>query len=190
MIDYILLRIAKTSILSRFDNVYIIDKDRLLFEYPFLKEKGAVFVTLDYAQKLRGCIGTIIPYQTLLDDVINNALGAAFSDPRFSPLNTSEFDTLTLEVSVLTTPKPLEYSDYEDLKSKIRPHTDGLILKYGQYQGTFLPQVWEELPSAHDFLEHLAYKANANPTIYQHHPDIFLYQVEAIKEDFNEILSI
>ena len=190
MIDPILLRIAKTAILSRFDSVYVIDKDKLLLEYPFLKAKGAAFVTLDYAQKLRGCIGTIVPHQTLLEDVLQNAQSAAFSDPRFQPLNADEFAALTLEVSVLTPPTPLEYSDYEDLKAKIRPHVDGLILKYGQYQGTFLPQVWEELPSPHQFLEHLSYKANANPTIYQHHPDIFVYQVEAIKEDFNAILPI
>ena len=190
MIDPVLLRIAKTSILSRFDAAYVLDKEKLLLGYPFLKEKGAAFVTLDYAQKLRGCIGTIVPHQILLEDVIQNALSAAFSDPRFQPLNADEFDDLTLEVSVLTSPTPLEYSDYEDLKSKIRPHIDGLILKYGRYSGTFLPQVWEQLPTPHQFLEHLAYKANANPTIYGHHPDILLYQVEAIKEDFNAVLPI
>jgi len=190
MVDSILLRIAKTAILSQFDSTYFIDKKKLLFEYPFLKENGAAFVTLDSAQKLRGCIGTIIPHRILLDDVLQNALSAAFADPRFEPLNADEFDDLTLEVSVLTTPTLLEYRDYEDLESKIRPHIDGLILKYGRYQGTFLPQVWEQLPKPHQFLEHLSYKANANPTIYQQHPDIFIYQVEALKEDFNAILSL
>ena len=186
----ILLRIAKTAILSRFDATLELDKKNLLLQHPFLNEKGAAFVTLNYETKLRGCIGTIIPHQTLLEDIIQNALSAAFSDPRFSPLNADEFDGLTLEVSVLTPPSALEYSDYEDLKSKIEPHKDGLILKYGSYQGTFLPQVWEQLPSPHLFLEHLSYKANANPTIYENHPDIFVYQVEAIKEDFNAILSL
>ena len=190
MIDPILLRIAKASILSRFDATYVIDKEKLLLEYSFLQEKGAAFVTLNYAKSLRGCIGTIVPHQTLLEDVMHNAQSAAFSDPRFSPLNADEFNDLTLEVSVLTPPTPLKYSDYEDLKSKIRPHVDGLILKYGRYSGTFLPQVWEQLPTPHQFLEHLSYKANANPTIYNHHPDIFVYQVEAIMEDFNAILPL
>jgi AmmeMemoRadiSam system protein A len=190
MINPVLLRIAKTAILSRFDATYMIDKEKLLLEYPFLKEKGAAFVTLNYEKKLRGCIGTIVPHQTLLEDVMKNALSAAFSDPRFQPLSADEFDDLTLEVSVLTSPTPLEYSDYEDLKAKIRPHVDGLILKYGRYGGTFLPQVWEQLPSPHQFLEHLSYKANANPTIYKNHPDIFVYQVEAIKKDFNAVLSL
>ena len=190
MINPILLRIAKTSILSRFDSKQSVDKEKLLLEYPFLGEKGAAFVTLNYAKSLRGCIGTIVPHQTLLEDVLHNALSAAFSDPRFQPLNADEFNDLTLEISVLTSPQPLEYSDYEDLKSKIKPFEDGLILKYGRYSGTFLPQVWEQLPTPHQFLEHLSYKANANPSVYEHHPDIFVYQVEAIKEDFNAILSL
>ncbi|MFK5938361.1 MAG: AmmeMemoRadiSam system protein A [Sulfurimonas sp.] len=190
MIDPILLRIAKTAILSRFDSAYVIDKEKLLLKKPFLKEKGAVFVTLNYVGKLRGCIGSILPHQILIEDVIQNAQSAAFSDPRFQALNADEFDDLTLEVSLLTPPTLLEYSDYEDLKSKIRPYKDGLILKYGDYSGTFLPQVWEQLPEPEQFLEHLSYKANANPTIYKKHPDIFVYQVEAIKEDFNAILPI
>ena len=188
MLDPILLRIAKTAILSKFDPSYIVDKKALLESYPFLSKKGAAFVTLNKDKNLRGCIGSIIAHRTLLEDIIHNAQSAAFNDPRFSPLSKEEAgEALTLEVSVLTEPVKIEYSDYEELKRKIVPQKDGLILKYGHYQGTFLPQVWEQLPSVEQFLEHLSYKAGANPTIYSHHPDIYRYLVEHIKERWDAI---
>jgi uncharacterized protein len=190
MIDSVLLRIAKTAILSEFDEKYSIPKEKLLEEYPFLSQMGAAFVTLNHNHSLRGCIGSIVARRSLLEDVIGNARSAAFGDPRFQPLRQDEFSDLTLEVSVLTEPKLLDYADYEDLKSKIKPGVDGLILKYGQYQGAFLPQVWEQLPDANQFLERLSYKANANPTIYEKHPEIYAYQVEAIEEKFDDIKGV
>ena len=42
---------------------------------------------------------------------------------------------------------------------KIRPGIDGIILKKGFSQSTFLPQVWDQLPDKVSFLEHLAMKA-------------------------------
>jgi len=191
MLDPILLRIAKTAILSKFDSKYTIDKESLLKRYPFLSKPGAAFVTLNKEKNLRGCIGSIIAHRTLLDDIIHNAQSAAFSDPRFNPLEQGELDeSLTLEVSVLSEPQRVEYGDYEDLKRKIVPQKDGLILKYGQYQGTFLPQVWEQLPTPEQFLEHLSYKAGANPSIYTLHPEIYRYRVEHIEDRFDEILSL
>ena len=191
MLDPILLRIAKTAILQKFDSSYKIDKETLMSRYPFLKRKGAVFVTLDKNKNLRGCIGSIVAYRTLMDDIINNALSAAFADPRFDPLHPEEIDdALTLEVSVLSEPVKIDYSDYADLKSKIVPRKDGLILKHSQYQGTFLPQVWEQLPTTEQFLEHLSYKAGTNMTIYSLHPDIYRYRVEHIKKVWSAILPL
>jgi len=191
MLDRILLRIAKTAILSKFDTSIGIDKEQLIQQYPYLGEYGAAFVTLNKNRSLRGCIGSIIAHQPLIDDIIQNARSAAFSDPRFNPLEADELnETLSLEVSVLSQPEKIHYSDYEDLKRKVIPHEDGLILRYGNYQGTFLPQVWEELPTPEAFLEHLSYKAGANPTIYTLHPDIYRYKVEHIEDSWNAILPL
>ncbi len=191
MLDRILLRIAKSAILSEFDSSYGIDREALIREYPWLANYGAAFVTLNKNSSLRGCIGSIIAHQPLIDDIIQNARSAAFSDPRFNPLRPEELDEdLTLEVSVLSEPEKIEYSDYEDLKKKIVPKKDGLILRYGQYQGTFLPQVWDELPTVEQFLEHLSYKAGANPTIYTLHPDLYRYRVEHIEDKWHAILPL
>ena len=190
MLDKILLSIAKTAILSQFDNTVTIDKTRLLQQHTFLQEFGACFVTLTHNKELRGCIGSIIAHRNLLDDIIGNALSAAFKDPRFQPLHVSELSSLHLEVSLLTTPEILEYSDFDDLCKKITPHKDGLILKDAYHQGTFLPQVWEQLPLVQQFLEHLAYKAGATFAIYHEHPTIYTYQVDAIEEEFDAILPL
>lgn len=190
MLDTILLRIAKSAILHTLDKKYSFDKERLLDYYEFLQKDGAAFVTLKSSGELRGCIGSIVAHRTLLEDIVHNAIAAGFQDPRFSALHVDELNTLNLEVSVLTKPIKLEYKDFDDLCQKIKPNVDGLILEYGQYRGTFLPQVWEQLQSPKLFLEHLSMKAGAKPSIYEKHPIIYKYQVDAIEEDFDEILPL
>jgi hypothetical protein len=187
MVEKVLLSIAKTSILQYFDESVRIDEGALCKAHPFLSQEGACFVTLHKNKELRGCIGSLIAHRPLLEDIFHNAQAAAFSDPRFAPLEPSEFPFLELEVSVLTPPRFLRYEDYDDLVQKIQPHKDGLILRYGAHQGTFLPQVWEQLPTPKEFLEHLSYKAGTNPTIFAYHPEIYTYRVEAIEERFDAI---
>lgn len=187
MLDPILLSIAKNAILSRFSAEYLPDKEEILKDNPLLSESGASFVTLNYDDSLRGCIGSIIPHRILFDDIVSNAMSAAFSDPRFAPLSSDELSHLNLEVSVLSEPEILEYEDYDDLVKKVRPNIDGLILKHGSYQGTFLPQVWKQLPTSKQFLEHLSMKAGATPSIYVEHPTIYRYTVDAIEKSFDQI---
>lgn len=189
MLSNVLLVIAKSAILQHLHVDYRIDKESILREHPYLSRDGASFVTLEYEGDLRGCIGSVIARRPLFDDIYENAVAAAFNDPRFNPVRQEELSHLTLEVSLLSAPKLLQYDDFNDLVGKIRPHKDGLILRLGQYQGTFLPQVWEQLPIPESFLEHLSYKAGANPGIYKEHPDIYTYQVDAIKDRFDNIQS-
>jgi len=190
MTDAIFLRIAKTAILSKFDKNYTFDKSALFKQYPFLKNSGAVFVTLKYKYDLRGCIGSIVAHRELFDDIVHNALSAAFNDSRFNSLNIDELSDLSLEVSVLSEAKILEYKDYDDLVQKLQPKIDGLILKHNIYHGTFLPQVWEQLQTPELFLQHLSMKAGATPSIYNEHPTIYRYSVEHIEETFDAILPL
>lgn len=186
-IDPVVLRVAKSAILSAFDESYTIDKAALLEQYPFLADNGAVFVTLHYHKDLRGCIGSLSAHRKLLEDIIHNALSAAFEDPRFAPLREDELPHITLEVSLLSKPEILEYENFEDLLQKVRPKKDGLILQHGVYRGTFLPQVWDQLPTPELFLEHLSLKAGANPSIFAHRPAIYRYSVDSIEEGFEKI---
>ena len=125
----------------------------------YLKEKRGCFVTLHKKGSLRGCIGTIIPKEQLCDCVQENALNAAFHDPRFSPLQKDELDQIDIEISILTVPREIHFTDAEDLKCQLRPGQDGVILSQGWHRATYLPQVWEQLPGKENFLESLCRKA-------------------------------
>ncbi len=179
-----LIDIAKDAIREKLEGKKIIDKEALLKAHPRLGEKGAVFVTLEKRSSLRGCIGSLIAHRTLLDDLIENAINAAFHDPRFPPLTVEEFNSkdLTVEVSILSEPKPLAYSDIADLKSKIKVGRDGVILKLGNYQATFLPQVWEQLPTFETFFAHLCQKAGLGANCLESKPQIFIYHAQKIRD--------
>ncbi len=180
----VLLKLARAAIAEEFGIDYGVDKESLRKENPWLNEKGAAFVTLNKKGDgaLRGCIGSIIAHRTLYDDIIENAKSAAFHDPRFVALSPQEFNDITVEVSLLTDPKPLPYSSPEDLKSKLRPGIDGVILKKGNYQATYLPQVWEQLPTFESFMAHLCQKAGMPSDCLVQHPDVYVYQVEEYHE--------
>ncbi len=178
----LLLQIAKKAIEEEFTQKTLIDKDELVKNNPWLLKEQAVFVTLNKNHNLRGCIGSIIPHRALIDDLIANAKAAAFSDPRFNPLSKEELKDIEIEVSLLTVPKELLYKDIEDLRNKIKPMVDGVILQLDGYQATFLPQVWEDLKSFDEFFAHLCLKASLPMDCLKYHPKIYTYQVEKIEE--------
>jgi MEMO1 family protein len=126
---------------------------------PELQATCGTFVTLKIGGQLRGCIGSLVGHVSLVEGVRANALNAAFHDPRFGPLTAKELDRISIEVSVLTAPQPLAYSDAEDLAARLRPHVDGVTIRKGFASATFLPQVWEQLPEVEIFLSHLCQKA-------------------------------
>jgi AmmeMemoRadiSam system protein A len=149
-----------------------------------MKRPGASFVTLTIDGGLRGCIGSIEPRQPLALDVRENSLGAAFRDPRFPPLSRRELDRAHIEISVLTAPEPLAYDGPDDLIAKLRPRVDGVIIQRGWHRATFLPQVWEKLSDAHEFLAHLCLKAGLPADDYRRPGlEVSTYQVEKFEEE-------
>jgi AmmeMemoRadiSam system protein A len=131
---------------------------------------AATFVTLTKRGRLHGCLGSVEPRRPLVEDVAQNALAAAFRDPRSVPLRADELPDLGVEVSLLSPLEPLEFADEEDALAKIRPHVDGIVLSWGPRRGTFLPQVWATLPDPHTFLSELKQKAGLPPHFWA--PDI------------------
>ncbi len=149
---------------------------------PELAEPGATFVTLTQNGRLRGCIGSLEAHRPLLVDVAENALAAAFHDYRFAPLSAEEFTRTRVEVSVLTTPEAFPVGSEADAVARLRPGVDGLVLSYRQKRATFLPQVWEALPEARQFLAQLKLKAGLAADFW--HPEVSLsrYGVRKWKE--------
>ncbi len=182
MKNKILLDIVKKAILSKFEDIDL-HKDNLSQTYPELNEQKATFVTLKLDGKLRACMGSLIAHRTLYNDLIYNARAAAFSDPRFSPLSKEEFEKIDIEISILSKAKPLEYSDFEDLENKLIPNKHGVIIELEGKRATFLPQVWEELPTFSDFMVHLCQKAGLNPSNLPAFPNIWIYETSKTKSD-------
>jgi AmmeMemoRadiSam system protein A len=150
---------------------------------PSLREEGSSFVTLTMGGQLRGCIGSLEPYQSLAEDVREHAVAAALEDPRFPPVAAAELNGIQIEVSRLTRPIPLEYKDANDLLSKLCPHVDGVIVRDGLHRATFLPQVWEKIPDPADFLGNLCYKMGAKPDLWRSkHLEVLTYKVEEFHE--------
>jgi AmmeMemoRadiSam system protein A len=131
-------------------------------------EKGACFVSLHQKGHLRGCIGSLEAHEPLIKNVIRNAYNAAFKDPRFMPLQQNEMEDVDIEISILTKPEELKYSDYKDLLKKLKAPIDGVILEKNHRSATFLPVVWEHFArhNGYDkegFLAELAIKAGLGP---------------------------
>jgi len=176
-----LIRLAKDAIREVLFQIPLLNKAELIEQYPLLNQPKATFVTLMLNGQLRGCIGSLVAHRTLYDDLINNAKSAAFKDPRFNPLTQKEFEFVEVELSLLSEPQKLLYDSVENLKAKIHPNIDGVILHYGNHQATFLPQVWEQLPTFELFFEHLCAKAGVSVACLQDNAMIYTYKVDKIK---------
>ncbi|MFQ6102334.1 MAG: AmmeMemoRadiSam system protein A [Anaerolineae bacterium] len=149
-----------------------------------LRHEGASFVTLTKHGVLRGCIGSLEPLRSLVLDVRENAVAAAFDDPRFPPVSAEELGDLHVEISVLSSPQPLSYDGPDDLIAKLRPGVDGVVIERGWNRATFLPQVWEKMPDPRQFLEHLCLKAYLPADAYRHPGlEVHTYQVEKFEEE-------
>lgn len=176
----ILLELARKSIRQGLAGRHMAPAE--LDEYPpALRDKGAAFVTLTLHGQLRGCIGHLEASQPLVQDVIENARLAAFNDPRFMPLTEREFEQVDISISVLSPAVPIKFSSEQDLLGKMRPGIDGLILKVGHHQGTFLPSVWESLPEPADFLRHLKQKAGLDQDYWSDDMEVSRYTTQQIK---------
>lgn len=178
----ILLRLAREALDkgARGEEIPPLDPSALT---PVLQSEGASFVTLTVHGQLRGCIGALEPYQSLAEDVREHAVAAALRDPRFPPVTPAELPRIHIEISRLTPPQPLRYTDADDLLAKLTPGLHGLILRDGRRRATFLPQVWAQLPQKETFLNHLCQKMGASPNLWRKkHLQVETYQVEEFHE--------
>lgn len=151
-------------------------------EQPWLRQEGASFITLMREGKLRGCIGTLRPHRALAEDVKANAVGAAFRDPRFTPLTAAEFTAVSVEISVLSALEPMSFSDEPDALRQLRTGVDGIVFQFGHHTSTFLPQVWENFGEPSEFLAHLKYKAGLPPDFWDREVRLSRYTVHKWRE--------
>jgi len=145
----------------------------------WLQARGATFVTLTVDGALRGCIGSVEAYRPLGDDVCANAVAAALRDPRFPPLARHELGRIRIGVSILSPLEPLPCADETEARRRLERGVDGVVLEVGRRRATFLPQVWEQLPTPEAFLGALKNKAGLPEDFWG--PDVRLYRYTVTK---------
>lgn len=118
---------------------------------PLIK-KGAAFVSLKLAGRLRGCIGTFLPTEpSLAQEIAANAVAAATRDPRFTPVTAAELGEVAISVDVLSAPVAADFSQLDPAKF-------GLIARWHGRQGLLLPDLpGVETPT--EQLQAVCYKA-------------------------------
>lgn len=145
-----------------------------------LEAPGATFVTLKQDGQLRGCIGSLQASRPLHTDVCQNALAAAFRDPRFAPLTAAEWRGLSIEVSLLEPAQALPaFATEAEALAQFEPQVDGVIFEWQGHRATFLPQVWEQLPQPRAFMAALKRKAGLAPDFWA--PDVKLWRYRVRK---------
>lgn len=159
-----------------------------LGEYaPALRAARASFVTLHRRGELCGCIGSLEPCRSLVEDVAHNAHAAAFEDPRFTPVTTDDLPVLAIHISILHPARAMSFTSEADLLSQLKPGVDGLILEAppvlfgGRRRGTFLPSVWETLPEPEKFWQQLKRKAGLPELYWSDDLKVWRYRVESVE---------
>ena len=172
-----LLSIARAAISTALEHPPTTAEDALWLQQP-----GASFVTLTQHGQLRGCIGSLQAYRALLIDVKSNAVAAALHDPRFAPLTLTELAQTGIEVSLLSPMQTLRFDSESNALAQLRAGIDGVVIEFERYRSTFLPQVWEQLPSVRDFMAHLKSKAGLPPDFWDPALRLQRYTVSKYKE--------
>ncbi len=172
-----LLKLARSEIASKLGHPAVAQA-----QPGWLAKPGASFVTLTRHGELRGCIGTLEAHRPLGLDVRENAVAAAFRDPRFMPLSPAELDEIRVEVSLLSPAEPLAAADESTALAALRPNIDGVVFEYGHARSTFLPQVWEQLPEPAEFMAHLKRKAGLPADFWSEQVRLSRYTVNKWKE--------
>jgi AmmeMemoRadiSam system protein A len=126
----LLLRLAHQSIRASLNGEQL----TVAAPSPHLAEERGAFTTLRLSGKLRGCIGYVLPVSPLYSTIIDTASAAAFSDPRFVPVEVKEEPLLQIEISVLS---PL----FKILPDQVEVGKHGLMISQQGCRGLLLPQV-------------------------------------------------
>lgn len=149
-----------------------------------LRSPRACFITLKKHARLRGCMGNIEPKEPLYENVALNAYRAARHDPRFPPVHDTECGELSIQVSVLSALEPIPFDNEAELRRLLRPGDDGLLIRAGSHQATFLPAVWEMFDEPAQFLRELKRKARLHPDRVAAGLEAFRYTTESFQDSF------
>ncbi len=135
-----------------------------------MKRKAGVFVSIKKKGKLRGCIGTFLPFtENIYTEIVRNAIATATEDPRFPPITEMELDDLEYSVDILSPPQPVKSLDELD------PKKYGIIVVKDWKKGLLLPDI-EGVNTVDEQLKIAKLKAGIDP--FDSDVEIFKFKVE------------
>lgn len=174
-----LLQLAHESILSALESRDI----PLAPPTAHFAEPRGAFTTLYLHDRLRGCVGYVLPINSVYRAVADTARAAAFEDTRFYPVALDEARDLKIELSILSPPQPIAPEDIE-----IGRH--GLLISMHGYRGLLLPQVpiehhWDR----ETFLDQTCRKAGLPPDAWRKGAIIEAFTAEVFGEESPDQLS-
>ena len=98
-------------------------------------------------------------------------------------MTAAEYTHLHVEVSVLAPMQALPASaSAVEAAGRLQPGVDGVLLEWRGRRGTFLPQVWAQLPAPADFLRALRQKAGLPLDFWAADIQLWHYGVTAYAE--------
>jgi uncharacterized protein (TIGR00296 family) len=178
----IAVHLARTAIKECLGNGLQIKPENLP---DVFKEKHGVFVTLNKKKErkeLRGCIGRPYPVLPLGEAIILSAINAAREDPRFYPVELNEIGDVSIEVTILTTPKRIKAKP-RDIPDKIVIGRDGLIVSTKLSSGLLLPQVAVEHGfDSTEFLCQTCIKAGLMPDAWIEGAEVYSFEGQIFEE--------
>ena len=122
------------------------------------KDRAGAFVSVHENGMLRGCIGTIGPVQdSIVEEIISNAISAVSRDPRFERVREDELDLLEINVDILGKPEYIDGPDKLDVKRY------GVIVSCGSRKGLLLPDL-EGVDTVEDQIDIARRKGGISPT--------------------------
>ncbi|QUI25256.1 AmmeMemoRadiSam system protein A [Vallitalea pronyensis] len=134
--------------------------------------RAGAFVSIHKDHQLRGCIGTIQATQdTLAQEIIHNAVSAASSDFRFSPVQERECYDLEVKVDILHEIEPIQNKDQLDVSKY------GVIVEKAHKRGLLLPNL-DGVDSIHQQINIAKQKAGI-----EQHEDAQLYRFEVERHE-------
>jgi uncharacterized protein len=169
----LLLRLAHDSILSTLEAREI----SLNPPTPHLAEPRGAFTSLYLRAALRGCVGYVLPANSVYRAVAETARAAALEDTRFSPVTREEAPSLEIELSILSPPEPI-------LAEAVEIGRHGLLIGMAGHRGLLLPQVpvehqWDRIT----FLEQTCRKAGLPLDAWQRGATIEAFTAEVFGDE-------
>jgi len=162
-----LVELAKKAVEKYIKNKEILSLPSELTEE--MRQKAGVFVSMKKYGKLRGCVGTFVPFsENVAQEIIRNAISAATEDPRFYRVQPGELEEITYSVDILS--PPVRVNDISELD----PQKYGVIVVKGFRKGLLLPDL-EGVDSAKEQMRIARLKAGIDPD--DHDVELFKFYV-------------